>query len=49
VRDRDLYAKILGLSEPWRVADVELDVAAKSVVVRLAHSPDDALVCPECG
>ena len=33
MRDRDLYAKILGVSEPWEVTDVELNVAGKTVVV----------------
>jgi transposase len=49
MRDRDLYAKILGLAEPWEVADVDLDVAGKTVVVHLKHSAGAALSCPECG
>ena len=49
MRDRDLYAKILGLAEPWIVADVELDVQAQTVVVRLARSEGAGLACPECG
>jgi len=49
MRDRELYAKILGLPEPWLVVDVELDVAGKSVVVRLGRSADSTLACPECG
>jgi transposase len=49
VRDRELYAKILGLADPWEVADVELDVAGKTVVVHLKHAAGAKLVCPECG
>jgi transposase len=49
VRDRDLYAKILGLAEPWIVADVELDVQAQTVIVRLARNQGATLACPECG
>ena len=49
MRDRDLYAKILGLAEPWEVADVELDVAGKTVVVHLQQSSGAKLACPECG
>ncbi len=49
MRDCDLYAKILGLAEPWIVADVELDVKAKSVVVRLKRKEGVSLACPECG
>ena len=49
MRDCDLYAKILGLADPWIVADVELDVNAKSVVVRLTRKEGASLACPECG
>ena len=49
VRDRDLYAKILGLPEPWIVVDVALDVPESSVVVRLGRRADAPLECPECG
>jgi transposase len=49
VRDRDLYAKILGLPEPWSVADVDLDLADKMVVVRVVRRADVSLECPECG
>jgi transposase len=49
VRDRELYAKILGLADPWEVADVELDVAGKTVVVHLKQAAGAKLVCPECG
>lgn len=48
MRDRDLYAKILGLVEPWIVSDVDLDVKAKTVVVHLARAASAMLVCPEC-
>lgn len=48
MRDRELYAKILGLPEPWLVADVELNLADKSVVVRLGRSAGSTLACPEC-
>lgn len=49
MRDRDLYAKILGLAEPWIVDDVELDVKANTVVVRLARKKGVMLACPDCG
>jgi len=47
MRDRDLYARILGILAPWSVADVKLDQAAKQVEVFLWH--DGNLLCPECG
>jgi transposase len=49
MRDRELYAKILGLPEPWIVVDVELDLKESSVVVRLGRREGAALECPECG
>jgi transposase len=49
LRDRDLYAKILGLAEPWIVSDVDLDVKAKTVVVHLSRREGATLACPECG
>lgn len=49
MRDRDLYAKILGLSDPWIVADVDLDVKAQTVVVYLTRKEGASLACPECG
>ena len=49
MRDRELYAKILGLAEPWVVADVELDVKGLKVLVRLTRRAGATLSCPECG
>lgn len=49
MRDRELYAKILGLPEPWLVVDVEVDLAVKSVVVRVGRRDGSSLACPECG
>lgn len=49
MRDRDLYARILGISSPWRVADVELNLAAGRVKVRVETEPDTQLTCPHCG
>jgi transposase len=49
VRDRELYARILGLPEPWVVADVELDSAGRSVLVKLSRRDGATLACPECG
>ena len=49
MRDRELYAKILGLAEPWIVVDVDLDLPGKSVKVFLGRREGAALLCPECG
>lgn len=48
MHDRELYEKILGVTAPWSVDEVKLDIEAQEVVVRLSCS-SAALVCPECG
>jgi len=47
MRDKDLYARILGVSAPWRVVDVELELGAGEVLVYVKHSGEAA--CPCCG
>ena len=47
MRDRELYARLLGIEAPWHVQDVELRLEAGEVQVRLA--PDAAVLrCPHC-
>jgi len=47
MRDRDLYAQILGIAAPWHVTDVRLDVPAGKVEVIVEHRGDAC--CPKCG
>ena len=47
MRDRDLYAQILGISSPWKVIDVSLDVPAGTVEVRVEHCGEAC--CSKCG
>ena len=49
MRARDLYARILNLSAPWSVRDVELDLKAEEVRVIVEAAADAELVCPTCG
>lgn len=49
MQDRDLYARILGLVDPWEVRDVKLDLKAGEVRVIVAAKLDATLACPECG
>ena len=42
------YALLLGLDTSWKVADVDLELAAQKVSIRLEHV-GGSLVCPECG
>ncbi len=47
MQDFQLYQQILGLTEPWRVDQVTLKVAAREVEVRVG-SADTLWGCPEC-
>jgi transposase len=46
--DRELYRQILGVSEPWRVARVELERVAGEIHVFLEHDEQTRWRCPEC-
>ncbi len=48
--DSELYHQILGLTPPWRVARIALDMDAQEVRVFVEHDTTAAnLCCPECG
>ena len=47
MRDKDLYARILDIGAPWRVAEVELNLRQGEVVVHVEHD-GESLGCPEC-
>lgn len=49
MRDTDLYARILGLHDPWKVVRVDLDPAAGAVTVEVAAAADATFMCPTCG
>jgi transposase len=49
MQDSELYARILGITDPWRVERVELRMERDEVHVFLGHSPDLRWACPECG
>lgn len=49
MQDKDLYSKLLGLSPPWLVIDVELKLGDRQVSVSVFHDPDVPLRCPVCG
>lgn len=48
MQDRQLYARILGLTAPWKVTEVVLDEDSTSVEVQVEHDSRVALLCPEC-
>lgn len=48
MRDRDMYAKLLGVEKPWKVKDVELRLDKGEVEVFLEHARSSKLACPQC-
>ncbi len=48
MRDVELYRALLGLTAPWTVADVDVDLKGQRVVVRVEAGPGP-YPCPECG
>ncbi len=45
----ELYRILLGLSEPWTVERVELDMARQRVEVHVGHPAGQRFACPQCG
>lgn len=48
MQDRQLYAQILGIEEPWHVDRVDLKLEAGEVHVYLTHSQTAQWQCTEC-
>jgi len=48
MRDKELYRRILGIEEPWGVADVELQLERGEVLVHVVNR-EQRPPCPECG
>lgn len=49
MRDKDLYARILGIQHPWVVEEVDLNLKVGEVHIHVGFDPQCALRCPECG
>lgn len=49
MQDRQLYAQILGIEEPWRVERVQLRLEEGQVDIYLKHREEVSWACPECG
>ena len=49
MRDKDLYAQILGIESPWQVIEVELKSAENEVIVHVAPKAGSKHCCPTCG
>ena len=49
MQDRTLYARLLGIEDPWRVTDVTLRLEEEqAVVVSVEMGSGIALHCPKC-
>ena len=48
MRDTELYQRVLGLTEPWSVERVDLDVGGRRVDVWVEHVPGVSWPCPQC-
>ena len=49
MRDKDLYAQILGIKSPWQVSGVDLNVAEGEVTVQVEQEEGVRSCCPTCG
>lgn len=49
MQDRQLYERILGITDPWFVERVELKLEQGEVHVYLGHEEGTRWKCPECG
>ena len=49
MQDKDLYAQILGIRDPWMVDRVELKLKEGEVHVWLMHDTSERWPCAECG
>ena len=49
MEDSELYGRILGITAPWHVERVELQLKQGEVHVYLAHEENQAWPCAECG
>lgn len=49
MQNKQLYAQILGLTSPWNVSDVKLDLDEGKVVIHVVHDKGIKWCCPECG
>jgi len=48
MRDKDLYAQILGIESPWKVTDVQLSSNTGEVKVSVEPTADAEFSCPSC-
>ena len=49
MESKELYRHLLGITEPWTVDRVDLDMTRGQVDVYVGHAKGERFVCPECG
>ena len=49
MRDKDLYAQILGIKSPWQVSGVELALSEGKITVHVEQEEVVQHCCPTCG
>ncbi|WP_293681799.1 transposase family protein, partial [Thiolapillus sp.] len=49
MRDKDLYAQILGIKSPWQVSGVELALSEGEITVHVEQEEGVQHCCPTCG
>ncbi|MEE9356994.1 hypothetical protein [Candidatus Vondammii sp. HM_W22] len=49
MRDKDLYARILGIKSPWQVSSVELALPEREVTVQVEQEAGAKQCCSTCG
>ena len=49
MESKELYRHLLGISEPWTVERVHLDLTRGQVDVSVGHPKGTRFPCPECG
>jgi hypothetical protein len=49
MQDIELYKRILGISSPWMVREVRLELKQRAVTVVVGYDSSIPVVCPMCG
>ncbi len=48
MQDKETIQQILGLTSPWTVSEVKLDMPSQEIRVRVEHPRGTMFCCPEC-
>ena len=49
MQDIELYKRILGITPPWVVREVRLELKQRAVTVVVSYDSSIPVACPECG